>query len=437
MIRDPWRAGARALRRGTTILLATALGAAPAAAQWNEGDLLVASWKSTIHRVEPANWSVTTFADSTDGLDGVSALVELESGALLASSYYNDTVFSFDSSGAATALWTATDGLSGPFGQNGLFATSRGAVYCANFDSQQILEFGGHGAPATVFADAADGVVHADGLDRDPCRRLFVANREGMNVLEILPDGTATVFDTLPDQPMAIALRPNGDLYVGCLYGDVWRYPGGDAGQRTKLLDFGRTLSTPVLRFSLDHSVLYFTSFGKGNLLVVDPDDGSYTEVLPAGALGTPLSIEVAGGHDDLGFLPHGSGTAGSGGFVPTLRASGHPVLLDTITFELRDGLGGARAALLIGPPSGDRPATGGASSSVSSPAMPVLTILPLRLQGATGVAGDGDLDVPIPVGDDPALDCVSFDLQMIGMDPAAAGGFSLSNLLRVTVRSD
>jgi hypothetical protein len=68
---------------------------------------------------------------------------------------------------------------------------------------------------------------------------------------------------------------------------------------------------------------------------------------------------------------------------------------------------------------------------------MPILTVLPRRLLGAPGVAGDGDLDVAIPVGDDPALDCVSFDLQMIGMDPLAADGFSLSNLLRVTTRQD
>lgn len=424
-------APARALAAAAALaVLAPAL-----AAQFTPGDIYVASWKHTIYKVDPATWTVTTFADASDGLDGVSGLAWRADDVLLALSYSNDTVFSFDAAGVATAEWTALDGIDGPFGQNGLCTSVGGVTWIANWDGRELLVAQPGGAPS-VLTDATGGIAHPDGIAFMPNKVLLVANRDGRDVLKVATGGVAASFDTLPDQPMSIAMHPDGSIYVACLYGDVWKYADHDKKTRTKLVGFGRKLATPVIRFNLDYSKLLYTSSGKGNLLLIDPASGTTQEVLPAGSLGSPLGLEVVGGHADIGIhtFGHADAQPGTGDVVPSLDASGHPVFGSTTTLELRDFVGGATVYLGSGGESG--PSTNG-NVSLGIDLNGPHTIAEIDVGGTPGVAGDGDLDVSETIANDPALDGVEWFFQAWCFDPTPANaGVSLTNVLQITTRA-
>ncbi len=426
-----------AARRGALplALLLMATLARPAAAQFTPGHLFVSGWRKLIYKVDPATWTVTTFADQSDGIDGVSGMAWTPSDQLLVASYYNDTVFSFDSAGTATTKWTAADGLNGPFGQNALAVSVGGTVWLGNWDARQVLEFQ-PAAAATVFCDAADGVAHADGLIQSPYRMTYVANRDGKNVLRVQPDGTVAVFDTLPDQPMAVAMHPDGSVYVACLYGDIYRYLDHSASRRSLWISNGRRLATPVLRFNLDYSQLYFTSSGKGNLVVIDPTTAAQTEVLPVGTFATPLGMEVVGGHDDIGLHDYGydGRIPGTGDVLPSMDCSGHPVSTFDLTLELRDFVGGGQVHLITAEREVETSYQGG---TLYADVTGYHTITIITVGGTPGVGGDGDLDYTDTIGVDPAIDGKIWTLQAYCPDPTANNnGVSLSNAVQVVTRS-
>lgn len=416
-------------------LVGALLLAPEARAQFTPGDLYVAGWKKTIYKVDPATWAVSVFADQNDGIDGVSGLVWHPTDALLVCSYNNDEVIAFDSAGTPTILWDATDGINGPFGQNAITTTVGGDLYVGNWDAKEILQVPWGGTPA-VLADSADGVVHADGFVQGPYNNLYVANRDGRNVLMVTPAGTTVVWDTLPDQPMSIAVHPDGTIFVACLYGDIYKYVRHTAATRRLFLTFGRKLGTPVMRFDRDYSRLFFTSSTKGNLLVIDPETAAKTEVLPVGTFATPLGIEVVGGHDDIGILAYGydGGVPGTGDVYPTLDASGHPVFNETLTLELRDFVGAGIAHLIAS--DGEKPQQQG-SGTLYTDLGGSFTITDIPLGGAPGVAGDGDLDYSDTIGTDPALDGTEWFLQAYCDDPTPTNsGISLSNVVKFVTRS-
>jgi sugar lactone lactonase YvrE len=97
--------------------------------------------------------------------------------------------------------------------------------------------------------------VHPDGLAFVASNDLIVANRgSGGTILRIKPDGTTTVFDSLPQEDFcSVAVRSNGDVYVACLSGSVYRYIKGKF--RTRL--GGYSAGNLSLEFSPDHTILY------------------------------------------------------------------------------------------------------------------------------------------------------------------------------------
>ena len=326
--------------------------AAPARAQFVNGDLYVGSYSggnaSMIYRVDPATWTVTTFADFNDGLWDVSASVLSPAGTLLCSNYGNSTVLEFDSAGNGSLLYDTTDGLSGPFGENGLAYDANGDLYVSNFKASQILRFPAGGRSSSVFADAADGIVYPDGLAFAANGDLYVANRGTYDVLKIDPAGNATVFDTLPAEPYSIVIRGNGDVYVATFIApSIYRYPGGDVAQRTLLADLTGNSSNPAMQFSLDETKLYFTSYATGNLVEVDPDSGAQNEVIAAGGLPDAIAITVIGSRHSASWANYGAGLAGTHG-VPFFTSQNDPILGTTITLDLGNSLGLPTTGLLI-----------------------------------------------------------------------------------------
>ncbi|MEM7203481.1 MAG: sialidase family protein [Planctomycetota bacterium] len=124
-----------------------------------------------------------------------------------------------------------------------------------------------------------------------------------------------------------------------------------------------------------------------------------------------------------FGFLPYGDSTSGTGGFAPTLAGAGSATISSAVALELRNGLGGAPGAVLIGGPGGRvaAPVFGGTLL------VAVAAHLPIVLGGPIGSAGDGALDVPFVIPVSPSLLGADFYFQAMFVDPSALGSVSMT----------
>jgi hypothetical protein len=391
--------------------------AATADAQFVKGDLYVAVWPDQIYRVEPATWNVTLFADASAGLNGVSAITFSPSATLFCSNFHVGEVLEFDAQGNGNVIHDKSSGLSGPYGENGLAFDSGDNLFVSDFNNQQIRLFPAGGGAPTVFADSKDGIVFPDGLAFAANGDLLVANRGGKNVLRIDSSGHAVVFDTLPDDPFSIVIRGNGDVFVACgTTPSVYRYAGGDSSRRALLAKFPANSGNPALQFSVDESTLYFTSFGTGNLITIDPDTGATNVVIPVHGLPNALSIGVYGrGLIHASWSNFGNGLAGANG-IPLFTSQQDPVLGTTITLDLENSGATATSSLLfVGFQRADLPSSWGGALLV----MPAFSA-PLPL-----VVGTNSLTGDIP--NDPTLAGVAVDLQVLEADAGAVKGVSFT----------
>jgi sugar lactone lactonase YvrE len=401
--------------------------AAPARAQFVDGDLYVGSWLSTIYRVDPATWTVTTFADSSDGLVDVSALEFTPDGTtLLSSDYGAASVFAFDSSGNGTVLHDKNDGLKGPFGENGLAFDASGNLYVSDFVARSIFFFPAGGGAGSVFADTSDGIGNPDGLAFTAIGELLVANRGMQNVLTIDAQGNATVFDTLPDDPFTIVIRDDGDVYVGTYSSPerIYKYVGGDPAQRTVFASFSNNQGNPVLQFSRDQTKLYFTSYGTGNLIEVDADTAAWTEVIPPGGLPGANGIAIAGSHHTATSSNYGTGVAGTNG-VPSFTSQQVPALGASLTLDVANSNAQPTSGLFF---------LGFQQANLHTGLGGDLLLIPALVLPITFSYGGDSFTGAIP--NDPALFGFEIDLQAVEADPGAVKGFSFTQGLELVLGS-
>ena len=124
------------------LLLLTFTATASAQAQFQQGDIYIGAFSPPrIYKVNPSTFSVTIFADFSDGLRGTSALAFSPDGTTLLSSNCGNNIIGFDSSGNGAVLFDSSDGLRCPFGENGLAFDSGGNLYVSDFGLRQILRF--------------------------------------------------------------------------------------------------------------------------------------------------------------------------------------------------------------------------------------------------------------------------------------------------------
>jgi hypothetical protein len=124
----------------------------------------------------------------------------------------------------------------------------------------------------------------------------------------------------------------------------------------------------------------------------------------------------------------YGAGLAGSGGFVPALTATGCPDAGAVLTLHIGSALGGAPALLLIGTSPAALPKWGG-TVLVSA-----AVVVPLALSGPAGAAGAGAASLPAAVPNDPAIDGLAADLQVLVADAGAPAGVTLSAGLQLVL---
>ena len=197
----------------------------------------------------------------------------------------------------------------------------------------------------------------------------------------------------------------------------------------------------PVGTFTIEFTPSYSLPFGK------DVHDGVTSAQVLDGVL-----------PDCPPFTPYGSGTAGTGGIVPTLVTAGGSARLGNDGFfaQLGSARGGARAVLLIGfneasTPfhggtilvGGGTPPSGGGFGAFSQniygktgvgggPLPLAFDMVFFRMPGPPGAAGAGSLVIPSPIPNNPVLAGWTRHAQLLVRDPQATGGWAMSNGIRI-----
>jgi streptogramin lyase len=401
--------------------------AAPARAQFVDGDLYVSSFtNNAIYQVEPGTWNVTTFTGASSGINGPSAKLVTPAGTMLCSSYWNDEIVEIDGGGNGTVLYDSSTGLVGPFGENGLAYAANGDLYVSDYYSQQIRRFPAGGGPSNVFADAATGINEPDGLAFASNGDLYVANRYTYEVWKFDSTGAGSAFDHLPDDPYSLVFRGNGDLYVGTVGtpARVYKYAGGDAAQRTELASFPNNSGVASLQLSPDQTKIYFTSNGAGNLIEVDADSGAWTEVLAAGTLPDAIGMTFFGSAHTAAWSNYGSGVAGTHG-VPSFTSQQDPVLGATLTVDAGNSYAQPTSGIFF---------LGFQQASLHTGLGGDLLLIPVIVQPITFSFGGDSFTGALP--NDPALDGFEIDLQVVEVDPGAVKGVSFTQGLQLLLGS-
>ncbi len=137
--------------------------------------------------------------------------------------------------------------------------------------------------------------------------------------------------------------------------------------------------------------------------------------------------VEITG-YPSSPFVNYDAGSAGTGGFVPSLTGSGDTSIGGSFDIDIDQGVGGAFGAVALGFNRANLPAFGG-SLLVDPP----LQFLYLGLSGAAGAPGAGSFSVTTSFTD-PGLAGITFQMQAILEDAGAVGGYSLSQGLETTI---
>ncbi len=408
--------------RRMALAIAVSTGAlTTASAQFLPGDLCVNAG-GTIYKVDATTWTTSVFADWNDGLNSPVSPEFSSYGTLLSSNFGTNEILEFDSSGNGSILYDSSDGISGPYG---LVFDSVGNLIVSQPFSDQVLSIPSNGGAATVLADSGDGLLRPLFLGLNTNGDLLVADDLASTVFSIDPGGVVTVFDVLPETPGAIAVRSNGDIYLvtvtSCI--NLYRYPAGDASQRTLFATFSSLTTAAQLVFSLDGSSLYLTSYDQGGLIEIDPDTASTTQRIKQGMkLNHARGITVFGMYLHPSWSNYGSGVPGTKG-VPALTSQGDPFLGSTVTVDLENSYGQPTIGLLfVGFQQADLPSGLGGHLLVA----PAFT-LPISFS-----YGNDQFSGALP--NDPRLAGSKLEMQAVEADPGAALGVSFTQGLELVL---
>ncbi len=131
-----------------------------------------------------------------------------------------------------------------------------------------------------------------------------------------------------------------------------------------------------------------------------------------------------------FGAQPYGVGLAGLGGIVPRVDVDGFTAVGQPTSVELRDGVGGAGAAVLVG--FGGRaeiPLLGG-TLLVDGPIVPLGVVL----SASAGVPGAGAASIGLPIPGNSALIGEQVTLQSFVIDAGAPAGLAMTAALEMWI---
>jgi hypothetical protein len=249
-------------------------------------------------------------------------------------------------------------------------------------------------------------------------------------------------------EAMLLAFDPfaPGVVYRGETGSGLWR--STNAGVSWAPLGVGLHVDSDLLLHP-EFPHLMWVSDDSGHVLVSTDNGDSFAVALdlPLGTNGSALALDTADGSLLVGTtsastweLPGGcpvvklgSGTAGTGGFVPRHFLSGGLPQLGSTDFAIGGDrfLGGSLVYVLYGLSEVNVPAFGG-----SVHVGPGLNLVSFLVGGTPGAGGAGSFDIPAHLPLAPALVGLSVITQCAGLDAGAASGghVVLSNALRITL---
>lgn len=415
--------------RGLGLVAGVGLWAGASGAIAGEQDyFLSVALKSSIFRVDSVTKQATPFAS---GLGVPFYGFFTTAGDFYVPDRLFGAVFRIGPTGQVSVVsaggWLSTPVAIVPDPGGGLVATDlfQGTVVHVAFDGTQ-----------TLIHDAASSgglLVGPGGLDFDPDGNLYVANNIGDTIVKITPQGAISLFsaDPLIQAPGGVAIDGAGNMFVAMYTGNrIVRFRLDTGAAEVFSEDINQMIRPNDLKLSRSGGLLTTTRLS--NLLRVDAL-GQITQEFQDLTFGEIVGVSVPEDATRCSgrFERYGAGTAGSGGFVPELRAIFSPCPGHDVALEWRDFLGGAPGLLLFGVKAANVPWMGGTLLvDLAAPS----ALVPLVLPGAG--AGNGDLTLQFQVDPNPALVGATFHFQTVVADPQGGHGVALSNGLRETIGS-
>jgi hypothetical protein len=399
----------------------------------NEQIWLIDHTNSRLYRIDIETGTVFQPLDASDGLNGPGAIGFSLHGHIIVANFNDNMVFEFEPDLASEVVLTSADGISGPFGGNGIIiGPGHGDVYISNTLTNEVLKFTEDYDFEEVVLGPADGLVNAAAMTFLPDGDLLVANKGGSGeIFHVTEDGVVTVYTTLVGiNPAAMVTRNNGDVYLASDVGAIYRMIGGDPLNMVQLANLNTVVSDQALSFNADYSKLYHVAAVNGSFRSIDPDSGALTFV--ATVSGNPSAMIVVGSHYPHGtFVNFGEALAGTGGELPTLEGHGEPRIGEPATVEIENFVGGTQVFVFISTTAAESTLFGGEFHIVLGPGA---TFIELPLGGTPGAAGAGELSLPFLMPNIPSIVGVKFYLQALGVDPAAPFGVSMTDCLTMYV---
>lgn len=260
--------------------------------------------------------------------------------------------------------------------------------------------------------------------------------------LVVVPAGTydfGVVAD--PDEELVAWVTRNRAVPPSLSLGTILLDEGVElAGKATDAGDVGQVGVTIRLTDSTTNQPV-FTGSSRTT------EGGSYRMTVPTGTFDltfdppyalpvgreTDVDLVVNGNLDHDCVLPtvpyysiSGTGTAGTGGVVPTISASGGTPRLGNDDYSLRvnQAVGGGRAFLLVSVGSGSAPVFGGGLARVHA----------VQLSGSAGAPGQGTASLAVGIGSSPALVGSTLRARAFVLDNGGAAGRAMTAELTATI---
>jgi hypothetical protein len=420
-----------------SLLVAVGLIATPAQAHFSEGQIWVIDFQnSQVVLINPDNdWFVSVNPLATSAANNPGAMSFNHHGHMMLANYGDNTVIEMDGDGFVETVLTAADGLNGPWGSSGIIiGPGHGDVFITNFLSGEVLTFDEEFGNGSVFADLSDGLQIPTAIAFLADGHMLVADRGANKTIHHFDSnsGLATVFDVLPETPIDLIIRNNGDIYALTNQGNIFRYVGGNSGSRVLLGNYGGPSATGGIDFSPDHDAIYHLSTADASIREIDPGSGS--SVVQAILPGSPISLAVVGGQFAPGtYIEFGEALAGTGGVEPTLHGDQEPRIGQVTQIDAHQFVGGSTIFMFLSATMVESDFKGGEFHIGLGPGA---TFFAATADGTHGVAGDGELSLPFVMPNDPALVGVKLYLQALGVDAGAPFGVSFTPCLIMYIGS-
>ena len=287
----------------------------------------------------------------------------------------------------------------------------------------------------SIYVDNSSGLFNGPGgLGFDLDGNLYVGSVFDSAIIKVDSNGVPSLlFQDLSilHKPGGVQADGSGNLFVSSYYDDWVVRIRIDTAEATVWGSHPQMNRVNDLKLSNDGSLLV-TCAGTPGLFRIGPD-GSTSLVATDASFGGWFGVAVVGDTPrcDGRTIPYGTGTAGSGGFVPRFGGIYSPCPGANLATEIDRALGGAPAFVLWSALPASLPFSGG--TLLIHPAPP-WGLFPITLPGSG--PGNGALFLPGVLPSDPASVGLSVYEQVLVADPGAPRGLAMSNGLEIRIGS-